>query len=117
MVGQTSKNVYLQPCEDKQLMANFSNALQEGMREQTGISGLQDAQLAAQTIKVSKDGRKCIVTAIAIGQRFPSGGLEDTAIHWGCSDSKSKKWQPPPHGWHTIPPVSRPAGRVLEGPE
>ena len=102
--------IQIRLCSQSSQCRSFLNAMQEGTWEQTGIAGLQDAQLTAQTIKVTKDGRKCIVTAIAIGQRLPSEKLEDTAMHWGCSGSEGKKWQPPPHGWHTIPPVSRPAG-------
>jgi hypothetical protein len=77
-----------------------------------GIAGVGDAVLIAHSALAVADGKKYVVTAIVVGERFPEGALEGTVLHWGCSGSKGGSWQPPPAGWHTLPPISRPAGRA-----
>lgn len=78
--------------------------------EEVGISGVQDAALVAHSVKVNMDGKPYHLLAIVIGEGFPNGALEGTALHWACSGAGNKGWQPPPHGWHTLPPISKPAG-------
>ena len=77
---------------------------------EVGISGIS-AVLIAHTAAAIVKGKLCLVAAIVIGERFPEGALEGTALHWGCSaPGRSGNWDPPPSGWHTLPPVSHPAG-------
>ena len=90
---------------------HLSTLLWQGAaHEEIGISGISDATLVAHSSIASKEGREYIVTAIAIGEEIPAGDLEGTALHWGCAGARGPSWQPPPHGWHTLPPTSKPAG-------
>ena len=84
--------------------------MQVPVEEEVGISGIAEADLIAHRALVVVGGRKYVVIAIVVGERFPEGALEGTVMHWGCSGSSGGKWLPPPSGWHTIPPISRPAG-------
>ena len=71
---------------------------------------MPDTSLVTSTAVGSRDGRKYVIAAVAIGEKQLEGKLEGTALHWACSGGNGKSWQPPPHGWHTIPPESKPAG-------
>ena len=91
----------------------ITGGLQASVEEEVGISGVADAVLVAHSSLAVVRGRKYVVTAIAAGERFPEGALEGAVMHWGCSGSRGGSWLPPPAGWHTLPPISRPAGAAL----
>jgi len=74
-----------------------------------GISGIAAVLIAHSALAVV-GGKKFVVTAIVAGEMLPEGALEGAVMHWGCSGSGGGSWLPPPAGWHTIPPISTPAG-------
>jgi len=87
-----------------------SSGLQAAVEEEVGISGIGGAILVAHSALAVVGGKKYVLCAIVVGERFPEGALEGTVLHWGCSGARGGSWQPPPSGWHTLPPVSTPAG-------
>ena len=80
---------------------------------QVGMAGVEGALLVARVAAAVVGGKRFAVAAIAIGERFPEGALEGTVMHWGCSNRPGGGWDPPPPGWHTLPPVSFPAGESV----
>lgn len=88
-------------------------SLQTPFTTEMCIAGIPGGVLCAQSMTAKKEGRTYIVTAIVFGQPSGEASLDGTFLHWGCSGSNRQSWQPPPHGWHTTPPISRPAGRRL----
>lgn len=98
-------------------MILLTNIAQEVSTQQVKLShggGLLSMVLAAVTI----DGRRYGIVALAASDGDNSiqpgaeakSALADAWLYWGCSERKGRGWRPPPHGWHTIPARSQPAG-------
>lgn len=59
----------------------------------------------------SSDGSWYCTVAVAAVLAHHSGPAPKLLMHWSVTDRAGGKWQAPPSGWNTNPPISHDAGK------
>lgn len=99
-------------CLRKQTSTMTSHAVTRiSLQECYSLSGHSGGSMAvAGTRSQSSDGSWFCSVAVAVMRSHGSGPPPRLLMHWSCQESAGAKWQAPPSGWSTQPPVSHDAG-------
>ncbi|KAK9860996.1 hypothetical protein WJX84_011575 [Apatococcus fuscideae] len=76
------------------------------------MDGLRGHVAGHAVLTKDESGKACAVVALAAGESFPDGLLQDAKVHWGTCLHEESGWERPPTGWKAFPEGSQEAGGV-----
>ena len=74
------------------------------------IQSIDGSLVSYESLSQEADKHYAVVT-IVCGEAFDDGALDETSLHWACTQQQGGAWEGPPPGWTTEPDSSLDAGK------